>query len=635
MPENALAFAQFLPCIGDSSNSIFELNSLGIATNRDEWVYDFDESSLVIKIKKQISNYNSEVSRVALEDSIPDLNEFINSDSRFFKWTDRLKSSLSAGQLLKYKPDQVRKILYRPFTQTYAYFDSLFVHRRYQQHKIFPKYPAEELNLVIAVSQTGFRSPTYNVLITKLVSDLHLCASVDGHQCLPFYTYAEDGTNRRENITDWALEVFRSHYGPCLLSSDPEALIRPAGTFSRGEKGGNATAETGAPDLHLSSRERSDVKRTGEGITTQGDNSTAVPEPLIRPAGTFSRGEKGEDSSRPPKRRPPLDPDLLEFARKLRETQTEAEQFVWAILRNRRLADAKFRRQYAIDPYVLDFYCHEAKLAVELDGGRHNTVEARKKDDRRTRFLADKGIKILRFWNNEVFEETEGMLEAIALAIDEARVGGIPDDPHPAAERPTPPLQALAEEITRRPITKWDIFHYVYGVLHQPEYRTTFADNLKRELPRIPFMADFEAFAEAGRQLSKWHLEYESVEPWPLKWVETPGVPLSCEVTKMKLSKDKTTLTVNASLTLENIPPEVQRYRLGNRSALEWVVDQYQVSEDLRSGIRSDPNRADDPEYIVRLVGQVVRVSVETVKIVEGLPKGIGVGMAGASQEES
>ena len=165
--------------------------------------------------------------------------------------------------------------------------------------------------------------------------------------------------------------------------------------------------------------------------------------------------------------------------------------------------------------------------------------------------------------------------------------------------------------------------------MHQAEYRTTFADNLKRELPRIPFMADFAAFADAGRTLAKWHLDYETVEPWPLEWIDTPGVPLSYDVTKMKLSKDKTTLTVNPSLTLAGIPPEVARYRLGNRSALEWVVDQYQVSEDARSGIRSDPNRIDDPEYIVRLVGQVVRVSVETVRIVESLPTGLGVGLDG------
>ena len=88
----------------------------------------------------------------------------------------------------------------------------------------------------------------------------------------------------------------------------------------------------------------------------------------------------------------------------------------------------------------------------------------------------------------------------------------------------------------------------------------------------------------------------------------------------MRLSKDKTQLKVNESLTLAGIPPEVFDYRLGNRSALDWVIDQYRINTDKRSGITSDPNNPDDPEYIVRLVGQVVRVSVETVKIVTALP---------------
>ncbi|MBI1831741.1 MAG: hypothetical protein HYR84_09860 [Planctomycetes bacterium] len=203
-----------------------------------------------------------------------------------------------------------------------------------------------------------------------------------------------------------------------------------------------------------------------------------------------------------------------------------------------------------------------------------------------------------------------------------------------------------------RDITKWDIFYYVYGLVHHPGYRTKFADNLKRELPRIPLApandirarsvsdgsaaecaanpsltlralkaSGFWAFADAGRELARLHLAYEKLEPWDLKWIETEGMPLSYRVEdKMRLAKDKTSLRVNASLTLADIPPEVFHYRLGNRSALDWVIDQYQVSEDKRSGICSDPNRADDPQYIVRLVGQVVRVSAETVRIVNGLP---------------
>jgi predicted helicase len=106
-----------------------------------------------------------------------------------------------------------------------------------------------------------------------------------------------------------------------------------------------------------------------------------------------------------------------------------------------------------------------------------------------------------------------------------------------------------------------------------------------------------------------------------LELIETPGEPLSYRVEdKMRLSKDKTKRIINKSLTLAGIPPEAFEYRLGNRSALEWVIDQYQVCTDARSGITSDPNREDDPQYIVRLAGQVIRVSVETMKIVESLP---------------
>jgi predicted helicase len=181
-------------------------------------------------------------------------------------------------------------------------------------------------------------------------------------------------------------------------------------------------------------------------------------------------------------------------------------------------------------------------------------------------------------------------------------------------------LEQFRAHYKNKKIAKWDIFYYVYGLLHHGGYREKFADNLKRELPRIPLAPDFKAFSQAGQQLAALHLEYESLDPWPLDWVEAAKVPLSYHVDKMKLNKDKTALTINPSLTLAGIPPEVFNYRLGNRSALEWVVDQYQVSQDKRSGIRSDPNRADDPEYIARLVGQVVRVSMETVKIVDGLP---------------
>lgn len=169
-------------------------------------------------------------------------------------------------------------------------------------------------------------------------------------------------------------------------------------------------------------------------------------------------------------------------------------------------------------------------------------------------------------------------------------------------------------------ITKWDIFQYVYALLHHPLYRERYAANLKRELPRVPFAPDFHTFARAGARLAEIHVNYEQADEYPLERLEQKGVALDWRVERMRLSKDKRSLRYNEFLTLAGIPPEVYEYRLGNRSALEWVLDQYQVTTDKRSGITNDPNRTDDPEYIVRLVRQVVAVSLETVKIVRELP---------------
>jgi hypothetical protein len=171
-------------------------------------------------------------------------------------------------------------------------------------------------------------------------------------------------------------------------------------------------------------------------------------------------------------------------------------------------------------------------------------------------------------------------------------------------------------------VTKWDIFHYVYGLLHHPQYRARYAENLKRELPRIPLLperAHFAACVHAGRELMNLHLGYEQVAEYPLQWIESRDAPITWRVEKMKLSPDKTSLRVNDWLTLAGIPADCFAYRLGNRSALDWIIDQYQVSADKRSGITSDPNRADAPEYIVRLVGRVVTVSVETARLARSL----------------
>ena len=174
---------------------------------------------------------------------------------------------------------------------------------------------------------------------------------------------------------------------------------------------------------------------------------------------------------------------------------------------------------------------------------------------------------------------------------------------------------------TDETITKWDIFHYTYGLLHHPDYREKYEANLKRDLPHIPFAEDFRGFANAGEALADLHVNYESIPKYDqLKHIETPGLPIDWRVEKMKFSRDKTQLKYNDFLTLDGIPAAAYDYRLGNRSALEWVVDQYRVKTDKRSGIVNDPNRADQPRYIVDLIGRVINVSLKTVEFVKNLP---------------
>lgn len=176
-------------------------------------------------------------------------------------------------------------------------------------------------------------------------------------------------------------------------------------------------------------------------------------------------------------------------------------------------------------------------------------------------------------------------------------------------------------------LTKDDIFFYVYGLLHSSEYRAEFEADLKKMLPRIPKVRAFKQFVEAGRALSELHLNYETVEPYPLIENITPDASL--RITKMRYAKEgrqnnKATIIYNDGITLTGIPEEAQEYLLGSRSALDWIIERYQVKTDKASGIVNDPNawgdEHGDPRYILDLIKRITTVSVETVKIVNGLP---------------
>ena len=365
-------------------NVIFKTYSAGVKTGRDAWVYNFNRSVLNENVQGMIHTYNTEMDRwKRRENQRVSIHDFVIYDDTKIKWDRELRQHLQRGRYAEWTASKMRNSLYRPFTKSNLFFDRVLNNCVYLFPSIFPTPETE--NRVIIVSDHGFRSG-FNTLMTNLIPDLHTLASSDSFQCFPFYTYDEDGTNRQENITDWALAEFRTHYG----------------------------------------------------------------------------------------------------------------------------------------------------------------------------------------------DET---------------------------------------------ITKWDIFHYNYALLHHPTYREKYQANLKRDLPHIPFAKDFWGFAKAGAELADLHVNYESVPKYDgLKYIETPGMTVDWRVEKMRLSKDKTLLKYNDFLTLDNIPPEAFEYRLGTRSALEWVVDQYRVKVDKRSGIVNDPNCADQPRYIVDLIARVINVSLKTVEIVNNLP---------------
>ena len=367
---------------GDVEGVIFKLYSNGVNTTRDAWTCNFNRNTLAENMQVMHDFYNSQLREWnGTEDkSGLTVDDFVTYADTKIKWTMDLRAKLGRGRIAEYDEHKIRHSLYRPFTKTHLYFDRHFNDRVYRFPFIFPTRETEAENRVICVSQSGRQD--FAVLASKFIPNSALY--IEPLQAFPFYAYDEDGTNRRENITDWALQNFRAHYG----------------------------------------------------------------------------------------------------------------------------------------------------------------------------------------------DET---------------------------------------------ITKWDIFHYIYGLLHHPDYRERYAADLKRDLPHIPFVKDFWAFADAGAQLAELHVNYEAQPQYELTSIRTERA-LNLRVERMKLSKDRTSLIYNESLTLEGIPPAVFEYRLGKRSALEWVLDQYRVKTDDRSQITNEPNDAESPQGIVALIGSVITVSLETQAIVAGLP---------------
>ena len=558
-------FDSFLPLVdkevkaGRSEEAVFKIFSRGVATQRDEWVYDFSKDGLIEKVKYLVDAY---------------MEQLTQGTTREFdiKWDRETTKYLEREISKTFEKPQIVDGLYRPYVKQYFYFDKHFNGMTYQMFHIFPDKNAD--NQVIGFMGQSTDKP-FAVISSKLIPDLNCISPASGGtQCLPLYRYDEKG-DRVENITDWALERFREHY----LPSPPAPLPQERGA------------------------------RLEQKIEAGLDPN------LVRLVGA----------------RRDIPEVLLQKAKELRQKQTPAEQMLWQCLRANQLHGAKFRRQHNIGQYIVDFYCHAAKLVIELDGGIHELQKDRDSD--RDTYLKSNGLQVLRFPNEEITQNLPQVLQTITNQLslflpspagERAETPTSILSPSPAGEglgvRAEPPAtkEMMAETSTQKAITKLDIFHYTYAVLHHPAYRTKYELNLKREFPRLPFYEDFHQWAAWGKALMDLHLNYETIEPYGLKRVEiaTKDSPKA----KLKADKPNGVIILDDNTQLTGVPAIAWEYKLGNRSALEWILDQYKEKKPKDPTIAKLFNTykfADYKEQVIDLLHRVCTVSIRTMAIIQ------------------
>jgi predicted helicase len=542
-------------------HGIFNIFSRGVISNGDAYVYNYDKELLLSLYKGMVENYNIEYDRWRRAGCPNEIEEFIIVDETKLKWIRNTKRSLKRGIEAELVDSNIRTSLYRPFNKRFYNFDRLFNEDRYRFPKIFPAPETEKENLIICVSGVGSSKP-FHALMVNLIPCLDM---LEKTQCFPFYIYNEDGTGRKENVSDWGLEQFVARYS---------GLGNGDSGFGDGEFGKNFSNINGAEN--------------GENQELQGSESVAGSDGTCKGDLPINKGLS---------KRGALRTDIS-------NTQSSSINPI---------EHSRGTRQKAHEGIPLPSFSSSGiigRVGDTTGNSLQSELHEGNRVDYNDRKNSESGSNVGSF-----NESTEPMSSEFGDGYS-----GFGDGDNSYLDSLNPNTQP--QKPKTQPLTKWDIFYYIYGVLHKPEYRYKYAANLKRELPRIPFYDDFWKYSEAGKKLADLHVNYEDQPEYPLEKIEKASATLDWKVVKMKYNKDKTVLIYNDFLTLAGIPPQTFEYKLGNRSALDWIVDQYRVKTDKRSGIVNDPNRDDEPDYIVKLIGKIITVSLETVKIVEGLRGG-------------
>ncbi|MCK5878076.1 MAG: hypothetical protein KAG43_10610, partial [Candidatus Marithrix sp.] len=187
-----------------TENAIFKLFSLGVVTNRDEWVYDFDKTNLEKKVKFFINEYNQNIKDCAILKSAKEIHNFLYKTPKI-KYTSELEKNIQNKNSIKFTKNRIYKSLYRPFLNKFTYFDNIITHRKYQQLRVFPN--AESANLVICLSGASHSKP-FQTFVVNIIPNLDL---LEKTQSFPFNIY-DQNNEKHENITNFGLKAFQNHY---------------------------------------------------------------------------------------------------------------------------------------------------------------------------------------------------------------------------------------------------------------------------------------------------------------------------------------------------------------------------------------------------------------------------------------
>jgi very-short-patch-repair endonuclease len=511
---------------------IFPVHGVGLTTARDHVVIDYESRPL---LERANLFKNS-------DDSNVELCEKLNIPQKL-GW-----SVTKARQLIKQDNNLeqcIIRILYRPFDVRYIFYHDSLVWRTVKQ--VMSHMTAKENIALTFHRREELDIPYSHFLCTRFITEHGLMSSKTTNCHAPLYLYpAEgemnfDGNERRPNLNADFIKELEAKLG---MGFRPHPLI-PSPSTERGHD----VAGASSPSL------RAERETEGEVSELEGEVSDWHTNP-----GLWKK--------------------LKPVARQMRKEPTQAEDIMWQHLRDRQLLGFKFRRQHSIERFIVDFYCSEASLVIEIDGSIHQYTK--EEDAIRQEYIESYGLRLLRFTNDEVLNNLDSVLNRIAEELGKphpfnSSKTSSPCPPSPKSEKgvtaSSPSLRAEREP-EGEVFTPEDIFNYAYAVFHSPTYRTRYAEFLKIDFPRLPLTSDkilFKSLAEKGTELVSLHLMEAPILNTPITKYPIDG---SHKVEKVAYDAKNQRVSINKTQYFEGVPPEVWEFHIGGYQVChKWLKD--------------------------------------------------------------